>query len=125
MDGKGEKSYLAGEFEAMQDEVNAFFTEADEPLEEFAMGLSHKYANTVDSKTLADLMIECGLAKDVAHAQEKMQSVGVKLAAELKKLSWKKSRKSSGTVWVPPRTKAPQSTARRNRSGLFFPFYGA
>ena len=108
---RGEKSYLAGEFETERDVINISYTRANQPLEEIAAELTAKHATAKGAKgvpvTLADLMVEGGLADDVADAQAKVKSAGRKLAGYLTRKEWERNRVMAGGVqrilWTPPR----------------------
>ena len=102
----GEKSYLGGEHEAMQDDLNTKYTRSNQAMEEIAFTLTTAHANG-GSVTLSDLMIEAKIAEDPAEAESKMNSAGSKLAGELKKFQWTSDRPMMGgvrrVVWYPPR----------------------
>ena len=102
---RGEKSFLSGGFENERDAMNATYTRANQPLEQLAADLTSKHADG-EPVALADLMVEAGLARDAADAQEKMRKSGRKLAGYLTRLSWTKDREMvdgvQKTLWTPP-----------------------
>ena len=100
---KGEKSYLGGQYEAMRDTQNTAFTRSNQPMEDIAAVLTEKYADSTTGVSLAELMIEAGLANDVADAQDKVKSAGRKLASQLGKRSWERRRVKQRSLWYPPR----------------------
>ena len=108
--GKGEKSFISGGFEKERDSMNTSYTRANQPLEQIAADLTSKHADG-EPVALADLMIEGGLAKDAADAEEKMRKAGRKLAGYLTRLSWEKGRPMvdgvQKTIWTPPHRLAP------------------
>ena len=107
---RGEKSYIAGGFEKERDVMNTNYTRANQPLEQIAVDLTSKHADGAPV-ALADLMIEAGLARDAADAQEKMRKSGRKLAGYLTRLSWEKGRSMvdgvQKTLWTPPHLATP------------------
>ena len=96
---KGEKSYLGGQYEAMRDTQNTAFTRSNQPMEDIAAVLTEKYADSTTGVSLAELMIEAGLANDVADAQDKVKSAGRKLASQLGKRSWERRRVKQRSLW--------------------------
>ena len=107
---RGEKSFISGGFEKERDVMNTSYTRANQPLEQIAADLTSKHADG-EPVALADLMIEGGLAKDAADAQEKMRKAGRKLAGYLTRLSWEKGRPMvdgvQKTLWTPPHLATP------------------
>ena len=103
---RGEKNYLGGEFEAMQDDVNAQYAKANYPLEDIAGRLTAEHQDGGPT-TIAKLLVESGLAFDEKAAEGMFESTGAKLSGFLKKLNWRKHRETIGGVrasyWFPPR----------------------
>ena len=107
---RGEKNYLGGTFEAMQDEVNAQYAKANSPLEDVAGRLTAAHADAGPT-TIAKLLMESGLAFDEKAAEGMFETTGAKLSGFLKKLNWRKNRETIDGVrasyWFPPRRLAP------------------
>ena len=102
----GEKSYLGGEFEVMQDTINAKYMRSNPATETIAAQLTQDHMGGVPV-TLADLLIEARLAENLADAEDKMRSAGKKLSGYLVKNSWYKERitppgRVYGSYWFPP-----------------------
>ena len=107
---RGEKSFLSGMYEKERDAMNTSYTRANQPLEQIAADITSKHADG-EPVELADLMIEAGLARDAADAQDKMRKSGRKLAGYLTRLSWEKGRAMvegvQKTLWTPPHLATP------------------
>ena len=76
----GAKSYLGGEYEMAQDRKNAEYTRANPAMETIVWEITAAHADGGPVK-LEQLMMEKGLAADLADAEDKMRSVGRKLPA--------------------------------------------
>ena len=122
---RGEKNYLGGEFEAMQDEVNAQYAKANSPLEEIAGRLTADHADG-SPVTIGSLLIESGLAFDEKAAEGMFETTGAKLAGFLKKLHWQKKRETIDGVrasyWRPPSHVAPAPPSGNTKSGPLLPY---
>ena len=107
---RGEKNYLGGTFESMQDEVNSQYAKANYPLEDIAGRLTAEHADGGPT-TIAALLIESGLAFDEKAAEGMFDATGAKLSGFLKKLNWRKNRETIDGVrasyWFPPHRLAP------------------
>ena len=107
---RGERNYLGGTFEAMQDEANAQYAKANEPLEDIAGRLTAEHADGGPT-TIAKLLVESGFAFDEKAAEGMFETTGAKLSGFLKKLNWRKNRQTIDGVrasyWFPPRRLAP------------------
>ena len=69
----GERSHSSrGGSRRNVDAMNTTYTRANQPLEQIAADLTSKHADG-EPVALADLMVEAGLARDAADAQEKMR----------------------------------------------------
>ena len=101
----GEKSYLGGEFENMQDAMNAKYTRTNQPMEIIAEQLSTAHADGAPV-TLAALLIEAGFAENAADAQSKARSSGRELSGHLTRKKWSSNRRTINGVravwWYPP-----------------------
>ena len=109
---RGERNYLGGTFEAMQDEANAQYAKANEPLEVIAGRLTAEHAEHAERAdggptTIAKLLIESGLALDERAAEGMFETTGAKLSGFLRKLNWRKKRETidgaRASYWFPPR----------------------
>ena len=90
---KGEKSYLGGEYESSQDNINAEYTRANEPMERIAVRLTHEHANGPPVH-LSKLLLDGNLATDLPEAATKMPSTGKKLTGALRRLDWERGKAS-------------------------------
>ena len=109
---RAERSYLGGQYEAMRDTQNADYTRSNQPMEEIALDLTRKHADTVEPISLAALMVESGIAKDVAEAQEKVKKSGRQLAGLLARLQWERKTVTvdgkQQRLWFPPKRTPPE-----------------
>ncbi|MCY3848690.1 MAG: PriCT-2 domain-containing protein [Cyanobacteria bacterium MAG COS4_bin_21] len=119
---RGEKSYLAGEFERERDDVNYEQAQVDnEPLNELARRLTEQWSrmwaeweNPQDAlrsaPTMVDLLADTGLlgSDRDGPSQEReavvmAKTVGRELARHLRSFEWQRRRIRRGVVWIPPK----------------------
>ena len=112
---RNEKSYLGEDFENMQDDMNDRYVKADQPMATIAAQLTAAHANG-SPVTLADLLIEAGLAVDLPSAQSKSRSTGKTLSGYLRRLEWDSNRQTINGVraiwWTPPSEVIPATDAK-------------